>query len=433
MPRDLNGAHLPNTRFYNIEQMLRVVGQRGTITALHISLVNDPLINAHADDENCNWYGKLRFGFEPQGIPPAPERFIHIRCYHPNSLSQDPRAYAEHIVGLLSNWRGSRDHAGRTANLWLDPFVGVSSANESNLHYENGQPDAGQQPQYQTVAHYQRIAAWDMAFWQRVDELVPNRKALRVSPAFADGHEPPGYPADGEYTIPEVRAMLEASDLVGIHPYALLHTNIQSGALGKDKYWYMLRPFRPVGWEGPHDIGGVISQYPHKRFLISETGTFTHFDQAKTGDTWLEMDAFFWFCARSGKVVGATPFIWNSDGAHKENAIWPNPELRGFMETAPRYVTQAELPLAGHHAPTPTPTPVGGNPYAYQVGEGMVKRATELGWTLLSDEVYHNPRFPDANAGRTAWSEAFCDQGRLYWHKQTDVVAVPFGGGPDHR
>jgi hypothetical protein len=417
---------------WHLEQCLRAVGPLGTVTVLHIQLVDDPLINSHADDENCMTYGKLRFGFPPQGIPPAPERFIHIRCYHPHSLSLDPRQYAEHMVQLLANWKGSRDQAGMTANLWLDPFVGVSSGNEMNLHYENGQPDAGQQPRFQTVEHYQRIAAWDMAFWQRVDELVPGRKALRVSPALADGHEPPGYPADGEYTIPAVRAMLEASDLVGIHPYALLHTNLQSGALGTDRYWYMLRPFRPVGWEGPHDIGGVISQYPHKRFVVTETGTFTHSHRDKTHDTWLELDAFYWFCARSGKVVGATPFIWNSDDAHKDNAIWPNPELRGFMETAPRYVTTADLPVAGHAVPptSPKPTPTGGNPYGYQVGEGMVKRAAELGWTLLSDEIYHNPRYPDASAHRMAFSEAYCDQGHLYWHDETGILAVPFPQPP---
>ena len=450
MVRHLNGAHWSNGAQWHIEQCGRAIGLYGSTTVLHFQLVEDKLIGMSSEDENCNLYGKLRWGFEPQGMPPAPERFIHIRCYHRNSLSQDPRAWAEHIVGLLANWKGSRDHAGRTANLWLDPFVGVSSGNELNLHHENGQPDAGQQWRFQTVEHYQRIAAWDMAFWQRVDEMVPDRKSLRVSPAFADGHEPPGFPADGEYTIPEVRAMLEASDLIGIHPYAILHQNLQSGALGKDRYWYLLRPFRPAGWEGPHDIGGVVSQYPHKPFLVSETGTFTHSDRSRTNETWQELDAFYLACQKSGRVVGVTPFIWNSDGAHKENTIWTNPELRGFMETAPRYraaelPTRQVTPVPGPVSPpvtppsSPTPPSVPGtppapykpNPYGYLVGPGMTNKADELKWVLLSDEIYHNPSNPGPD--RTAVSEVFCDQGRLYWHTKTGVIAVPFPVVPDHR
>lgn len=418
MTRILNGSHWPNQRVWNIEQCLRAAP--GCVTVLHQQLVNDSLLGGRtADDENCNTFGKLRYGFPLQGIPAAPERFIHVRCYHPNSLSLDPRAYAEHMVNLLANWKGSRDQAGMTANLWLDPLVGVSSANESNLHYENGQPDAGKQADFQTVAHYQRIAAWDMAFWQRIDELVPGRRALRVSPAFADGHEPPGYPADGEYTIPDVRAMLEASDLVGIHPYALLHTNVQSGVTGKDRYWYMARPFRPVGWEGPHDIGGVISQYPHKLFLVTETGTFTHSDRARTDETWRELDAFYWLCAKSGKVVGVTPFIWNSDAAHPQNIIWPNPELRTKLENAPRYVTTADIPTRGARPIPPVERPFEPNPNGYSVGAGFVAEATRRRTPLLSDEIY-------LNGPRGALSLAVTGDGLLVWTQAGGVKFAAF-------
>ena len=318
--RAINGIHLSNTSQDGWDQMLRVVGDTGTVTLLQFQMQE---------------YARLRQNSH---------RFLHIRVYHPYSLSQDPARWAEDVVRALGN-------------AWDDPLCGVSSGNELNLHHENGDPDMGHQWQYQTVEHYQRVAAWDMAFWRRVDELVPNRKALRVSPAFADGHEPPGYPADGEYTIPEVRVMLEASDLIGIHPYAKLHENIQSGTLGTERYWHMARPFRPVGWEGPHDIGGVVSQYPHKLFLVSETGTFTHSDRNRTEETWRELDAFCWLCAKSGRVVGVTPFIWNSDAAHPQNVMWPNPELRGFLEAAPRYWTIADIPTRQSPAPIPAPLP----------------------------------------------------------------------------
>ena len=70
------------------------------------------------------------------------------------------------------------------------------------------------------------------------------------------------------------------------------------------------------------------------------------------------------------------------------------------------------------------------NPHGYVVGDGFIKKADALGWTLLSDEIYHDPQQPAPDAGRTAWSEALCDQGRLVWHAalpvEGNVVAVPF-------
>jgi hypothetical protein len=65
------------------------------------------------------------------------------------------------------------------------------------------------------------------------------------------------------------------------------------------------------------------------------------------------------------------------------------------------------------------------NPYGYLVGSGFEAKAKELGWKLLSDELYHDPA-DRSDPKRTAFSEAFCDKGRLYWHKDTGVVACPF-------
>lgn len=443
-PRALNGVHWSNGAQWSNEQALRVAGPTGAVTLLHFQLFPETWlpgtnIRMTGEDENCLWYGKMRQGFPPQGIPPMPELFIHVRVYHPFSLSVDPGLMAERVADQLAHWRGSRDHADLRANLWDDPFLGVSSGNELNLHHENGDPAAGNQWQYQTVDHYKRVADWDMRFWDRIDQLVPQRKALRVSPAFADGHEPLGYPADGEYTIPEVRAMLEASDLVGIHPYAILHEQPESGATGKQAYWYMLRPFRPVKWETAQDLGGVVRQYPHKRFLVSESGTFTHSvkDPSVTAQTYNEMMQFLRVASESQQVCGVTWFIWNQDGAHARNSIWQNDELRWLLEHMPRWPA-ADLPVATT-SPVPPPHPSPGdppmpehqsNPHGYVVGDGFLKKADELGWTLLSDEMYHDPQQPDAEAGRGAWSEAFCDQGRLYWHAalpvEGNVIAVPF-------
>ena len=64
------------------------------------------------------------------------------------------------------------------------------------------------------------------------------------------------------------------------------------------------------------------------------------------------------------------------------------------------------------------------NPHGYVAGSGMVAKAEALGWTILSDEIYHDPK--QAGSQRSAFSECFCDKGRLYYHADTGTVAVPF-------
>jgi hypothetical protein len=184
-----------------------------------------------------------------------------------------------------------------------------------------------------------------------------------------------------------------------------------------------LRPFRPAGWEGPHDIGGVISQYPHKLFLVTETGTFTHSDRARTDETWRELDAFYRACQASGCVIGVTPFIWNSDGAHPQNVIWPNPELRAKLETAPRYVTTADIPTRGARPTPPPPPPVERpfepNPNGYSVGAGFVAEATRRRTPLMSDEIY-------LNGPRGALSLAVTGDGLLVWTQAGGVKFAAF-------
>jgi hypothetical protein len=58
---------------------------------------------------------------------------------------------------------------------------------------------------------------------------------------------------------------------------------------------------------------------------------------------------------QTGRCLGVTWFIWNSDGAHPGNEIWPNGALRGLLETAPRY-TAPFVPGRGQPPVVDTPT-----------------------------------------------------------------------------
>ena len=377
MARDMRGMHMSNAGQDDLAQMLRAAP--GCVTLLHLQL---------------GWYGVLRYGLASDGVPAAPDRLLHIRMYHPNWTALDPVRWAEECVEKLASWTGGGPYSWLKADLWDDPLVCVSPANEPNLHYECGDPNAANQWAYQTVSHYERIAEWSLTWAARVAQLVPERKALLCTPAFADGHQPQGYAPDGEYKIPAVKEMMAGFDLVGLHPYALLHERPTSGATGRDAYWYMLRPFRPVGYEGPHDIGGVVSQYPTLRYLVSETGTFTHSDPARAEETSRELLAFYAAAAQSGSIVGVTPFIWQSDAAHPHNVIHPNAALRRFFETMPTFPA-ADLPVRGQQR-TPTVPPrqddpvkiYDPNPNGHIVGAGFIDEARRRQTRIVSDEVY---------------------------------------------
>ena len=346
--RPMNGMHQSNGPQWDVEKYLE--SAPGCVTLLHFQMKDDPTIQQNMDHENQGWFVKLRDGWPDQGIPAAPERLIHVRTYHPNWTELKPVEWARHIVRFLSEIKSGS----RTYNLWEDPLVCVSPANEQNLHYECGQPDASKQWMYQTVGHYQKIAAWNKAFADEVNRLVPNRKALLCWPALAFGHEPNGFQPDGEYTIPEIREAMEAYEILASHPYALLHTHGPKTAPGGDEqFFFMLRDFRPAGFDNLNDPGGILAQIPDKPLLISETGTFVHSDPSRTAETLEAFRGLYRAAAASGRVIGITPFVWHSDGAHPGNTIWPNESLRNAVPMLHRYMTAAEIPVAGASSPAP--------------------------------------------------------------------------------
>jgi hypothetical protein len=164
--------HMPNQRQWHIEQALRAAGPLGTVTFLHVQLFDDPLLPSLADNENENWYIKAREGHPPQAIAPAPQRLIHIRMYHPNWTTLDPARWAEHTAELLGNWKGARTTEGQRRDLWQDPYLAVSFANEQNLHYEAGDADPGHQYKYQSVVWYERVADWNLKALRRPDRYI---------------------------------------------------------------------------------------------------------------------------------------------------------------------------------------------------------------------------------------------------------------------
>lgn len=384
MKRVTNGMHLANQGQWHIEQMLRAARTNGAVTLLHFMMFPHDVISDNTGDiENAYWYGKLRYGWPAQGIPAAPERLIHVRLYQSNWADWDPVEVARRCVPLLSGWR---DYLGRSADLWMDPFLCVSPCNEQNLEG----PESARHD-------YVRHARWQLDFWDEVDRLKPDRRALSCLGAWAYGGDVKPDVPDSEYQVPEVRELCQRVDILATHPYAHLDWgNWDSADPQKDGYWHLLRDFRPAGWRDsrqpgrPHDIGGILAQIPGKPLLISEAGTFVHGDVGRNAETIAAMRLLLAAAANSGRVLGVTWFIWNSGPEHAGNRIWHNEALRNAIEAFPDYDTTATVPTRGQAPPvTPPPEPPVEVP---TVPAGTVRPAIEVlkgdGWWAIARRAY---------------------------------------------
>lgn len=394
LPRVVNGMHAPNRRMWDVEKCIASARGTGCITILHhLMFQRDTVADQFGDFENAYWYGKLRWGHAPQGIPPAPELLIHVRMFHPDWRALDPKAWAAHTVKMLSNWQ---DPDGRRANLLDDPFVCVSPANEQDI--ESRAPGTGAN----SVAEYKVIGQWCLDWVREFDRLTPGRKCLTAWPAFAGGHDAIPDDPDSEYGVPEVKAAMALYDLGAVHLYGHAEWGPIDGPPtlpgGVDAFWHMLRAFRPAGWRDTHqpsptrprDRGGFCAQFPGKPFVVSESGTFGHADKALTAQTLTAWRGLLEAAVKSGACLGVTPFIWNSDAAHPTNTIWDNEELRNAAPNIPPYATGARVPVRGAHpgpsGPAPTlPPPAVPPPTSTVAGvEPRIQVLKGDGWTSIA-------------------------------------------------
>jgi len=411
--RVVNGMHVGNTRHWHVEDMLRTDGGRGAMTILHhLMFPRDAMADQWGDVENAYWYHKLRHGWPAQGIAPAPERLIHVRLYHPAWKSLDPKAWARHAVTMLSDWR----FEGLRANLWDDPLVCVSPANEQDIE---GYGPGGAAT---TAGEYDAIGRWNLAFWDEVDRLIPGRRALSCWSALAGGHD--AYPddPDSEYAVPAIRDAIQRCDVGAVHLYGHMEWGAQGDKTlpgGVDDVWHMLRAWRPKGWRDTHqpsvpgrprDRGGFCAQFPGKPFIVSEAGTFAHHDRGRTAQTFSAMKGLLAKAASDPACLGVTWFIWSTDEAHPTNNIMANPELRDALTRAPAFETTARVPsrtpAPAPPAPPPAPPPVAPPvtlPAVVSAGVAAmgVPREGE-GWALFAGRMHGHPA---ASYGlRLAWA-----------------------------
>ncbi|MCP4623113.1 MAG: hypothetical protein GY850_06230, partial [bacterium] len=111
-----------------------------------------------------------------------PDVPIIVRFQHPLNWRQDPDAFARWLgEQVASKWNDLKP---------LDPYVYF--ANEMNLHYENGDPNAAHQSLYTSPEFYQKYARWVRMTAEVIKNIVPEMKL--ITPPFAFGHHEDGAP-----------------------------------------------------------------------------------------------------------------------------------------------------------------------------------------------------------------------------------------------
>lgn len=451
MTRDLNGMHTADGNYSFNEQFVNDICTGGMVL-MDFQLRDNPHTQMHSNWECDNWVW-IRAGCppwpggDPRGVIGNANKLVGVRMYQ-----QDWRAWALKVDGAgkwsvdvarckqwaqitveqLSGVRGGKFNPGYRWDMLADPNVIIWPWNEPDI-----------EPKYEDYMRqewwYDLIGKSWLVWAEEVRRIagVGLRAALATTP-LAGGHDIPGWAPDQEYRQAAMKAMVDESDVLNAHSYGHLNHGPQFGAFGSERYWDgILRPFRPYGWKNDtegwadgQDYGGVITQYPRKPVLISECGFFDWSNAA-----WPHLEEFYRVCSEAGNVLLCAPFIAHSFSPHEGNRIFVRDSSREYFRHMTRY-QGAPWPFAVTPPVPPVEIPVSkANPFGYLVGSGMQRKAEELGWTLLSDEIYHDPADRSSET-RTAFSECFCDQGRLYHHEHTGTLAVPFADPattPDHK
>lgn len=367
-----NGLHWHNEDMFKAAKLGRSYPANGMIKVLHTELFVDDsarYLPTGGSADNAHWLGKIR--------ELAPDALVILRLYHPAWWEIAPRDYADHYHALLSRWRG---HGYADRNVWQDPLIGVVPANEQNIERALGTgaacswwncPTPGATTADKiawSIAEYRKIAAWNVAFWTRIDELEPNRKCLAVWSALAQGHDCKPDAPESEYQIPEVAAAIRRCDVFNHHPYAHWNDGAKDGPGEPDQFWGLLRGHRPKGWRDsrqpgkPADPGGALAIFADMPYVAGECGTFAHSNPALATrnadaieDLWVED-------AATRRCLGSAVYIWHGGDDHRQNVIMHSPAFRDALRDSTASVADVTFPVArpgrGVGAVTPTPAPI---------------------------------------------------------------------------
>ncbi len=275
-----------------------------------------------------------------------PDVTVIVRFQHVYQWQQNPVYYARYMGELVaSKWNDMKA---------LDPYVYF--ANEMNLHYENGDPNPGNQPQYTTPEFYQEYANWVRLTAEVIKNRVPEMKL--ITPPFAFGHHEDGSPdcqgkpTDGwagyDYLYETVRDYFD--NILTFHAY----WGHAGGSVKKWLYDPELSSWYAFRWRRVLKL--FETRYGLKaKMIIDEAGNFAASDPDFT-------DQVIYFaenCLSDPRVLALTYFLWYDPTNSPGNV--PNSWLQKVLNLSNhlnRLKNMAEVPLTGPMGPCgPEPEP----------------------------------------------------------------------------
>lgn len=237
--------------------------------------------------------------------PGAP---IIIRFQHPRNWHQDPAGWARSMGEMIaSKWPELQD---------LDPYVYFG--NEMNLHYENGDENPHNQPNYETPEFYQRFADWVKMTADHIKQHAPEMKL--ICPPFAFGHhedgapDDDGNPTDGwagyDYLADTIRDYFD--NIITFHAYwghsgGSEHDWLYDPILSS---WYAFRWRRVLKlFETRYDIQAKV--------IIDEAGNFGANDPDFTDQIVYHARE----CLLDERVIAITYFLWEDPTLSPSNIL----------------------------------------------------------------------------------------------------------------
>ncbi|MDX1522474.1 MAG: SpoIID/LytB domain-containing protein, partial [Anaerolineae bacterium] len=226
-----------------------------------------------------------------------PDVKIIVRFQHPQNWQQNPNFYARQLgEQVASKWNDLKP---------LDPYVYF--ANEMNLHYENGDPNAGNQHLYTSREFYQKYAQWVRMTAEVIKNITPEMKL--VTPPFAFGHHEDGAPdqngvptegwAGYDYLYETVRDYFD--NILTFHAYWGHHGGSVRAWLYDPELssWYAFRWRRLLKlFQNRYNINA--------KMIIDEAGNFAASDADFTDQIMYHARE----CLKDARVLAVTYFLW---------------------------------------------------------------------------------------------------------------------------
>jgi hypothetical protein len=226
-----------------------------------------------------------------------PDIPVIVRFQHPFQWQQDPAGWA--------NWLGEQVSSKWPDLRGIDPYVYF--ANEMNLHYENGDNNPANQPNYETQEFYQSYADWVRMVAQRIKQQTPDMKL--VTPPFAFGHhedgapDEDGVPTEGwagyDYLADTIREYFD--NIITFHAY----WGYSAGSVHDWLYDPVLSSWYAFRWRR------VLKLFEHRyniqaRVIIDEAGNFGAGDPDFTDQIIYHARG----CLSDERVIAVTYFLW---------------------------------------------------------------------------------------------------------------------------